>query len=166
MSQVAQSVYCLITEWTAGVRSPTGSEDFSSNLCVQTRPHIQWIPEAFAPGVKRGRGVMLTAHLLLLPRLRKSRSYTSSHPNAPVWSVTGPLYLFIRADNFVPVAWHVFPVTVSSRFFKIHFSIILSCMHRPSDLFLQGFQPKFCLSFSFIPCFLYTPPILSLMWSL
>jgi hypothetical protein len=37
---------------------------------------------------------MLTTHPLLVPRLRKSRSYTSCHPNAPLWSVTGPLYLF------------------------------------------------------------------------
>jgi hypothetical protein len=32
---LAQSVQCLTTSWTAGVRSPTGAEDFSSNLCVQ-----------------------------------------------------------------------------------------------------------------------------------
>jgi hypothetical protein len=44
-------------------------------------------------GVKRGRGVMLTTHHLPVPRLRKSRSYTSCHPDAPVWGVTGPLYL-------------------------------------------------------------------------
>jgi hypothetical protein len=37
---------------------------------------------------------MLTTHPLLVPRLRKCRSYTSCHPNAPLWSVTGPLYLF------------------------------------------------------------------------
>jgi hypothetical protein len=29
MSRVAQSVQCLITEWAAGVRSPTGAQDFS-----------------------------------------------------------------------------------------------------------------------------------------
>jgi hypothetical protein len=46
------------------------------------------------PGVERGRGVMLTTHPLLVPRLRKSMSYTASHPIAPLWSVTGPLYLF------------------------------------------------------------------------
>jgi hypothetical protein len=33
---VAQSVQCLTTDWTAGVRSPTETEDFSSNHCVQT----------------------------------------------------------------------------------------------------------------------------------
>jgi hypothetical protein len=36
MSPVAQSVQCLTTDWTAGVRSPTEAEDFSSDLCVQT----------------------------------------------------------------------------------------------------------------------------------
>jgi hypothetical protein len=36
MSPVAQSVQCLTTDWTAGVRSPTGAQDFSSTLCVQT----------------------------------------------------------------------------------------------------------------------------------
>jgi hypothetical protein len=35
-SGVAQSVQCLTTDWTAGVRSPTEAEDLSSNLCAQT----------------------------------------------------------------------------------------------------------------------------------
>jgi hypothetical protein len=29
-------IQCLATDWTAGVRSPTEAEDFSSNICVQT----------------------------------------------------------------------------------------------------------------------------------
>jgi hypothetical protein len=33
---VAQSVQCLITDRTAGVRFPTEAQDFSSSLCVQT----------------------------------------------------------------------------------------------------------------------------------
>jgi hypothetical protein len=40
-----------------------------------TQPPIQWVP-----GVKRGRGVTLTTHPHLVPRLRMSRSYTSSPP--------------------------------------------------------------------------------------
>jgi hypothetical protein len=40
-----------------------------------TQHPIQWVQ-----GVKRGRGVMLTTHPHLMPRLRMSRSYTSSHP--------------------------------------------------------------------------------------
>jgi hypothetical protein len=33
---VVQAVQCLTTGYTIGVRSPTGAEDFSSSLCVQT----------------------------------------------------------------------------------------------------------------------------------
>jgi hypothetical protein len=35
-SRVAQSVQCLTTDWTYGVRSRTEAEDFSFALCVQT----------------------------------------------------------------------------------------------------------------------------------
>jgi hypothetical protein len=58
-----------------------------------TQPPIQWVPGALSLGVKRSGGVTLTTHPLLVPRLRKSRSYTSCHPNVPRWGVTGPLYL-------------------------------------------------------------------------
>jgi hypothetical protein len=40
-----------------------------------TQPPVQWVP-----GVKRGRGVTLTTHPHLVPRLRMSRSYICSHP--------------------------------------------------------------------------------------
>jgi hypothetical protein len=36
VSRVAQSVQCLTTAWTAGVRSPAEAEDISSNICAQT----------------------------------------------------------------------------------------------------------------------------------
>jgi hypothetical protein len=45
-----------------------------------TQPLIQWVPGVLSPGVKRGRGVTLTTHPHLVPRLRMSRSYTSSPP--------------------------------------------------------------------------------------
>jgi hypothetical protein len=45
-----------------------------------TQPPIQWVPGVLCPGVKRGRGVMLTTHPHLVPRLIMSRSYTSSPP--------------------------------------------------------------------------------------
>jgi hypothetical protein len=97
---IAQSVQCLTTDWTAGVRSPTQAEEFASTVCVQTGSGAH--PASCTGGtgcsflgVKRGRGVMLTTHPLLVPRLRKGRSYTSCHPNAPLWSVTGPLYLYL-----------------------------------------------------------------------
>jgi hypothetical protein len=45
-----------------------------------TQPPIQWVPGLPSPGVKRGRGVTLTTHPYLVPRLSMSRSYTSSPP--------------------------------------------------------------------------------------
>jgi hypothetical protein len=33
---VAQSVQRLTADWTTGVRYPTGAEDFSFSLCIQT----------------------------------------------------------------------------------------------------------------------------------
>jgi hypothetical protein len=43
---------------------------------------VQWVPVVLSPGVKRGRGVTLTTHPHLVPRLRMSRSYTSTPPCA------------------------------------------------------------------------------------
>jgi hypothetical protein len=68
---VAQSVQCLTADWTAGVRSLTQAEDFSSNLCVQTGSGAH-TPGALSPVAKRGQGVMLTTHPLLVPRLTKT----------------------------------------------------------------------------------------------
>jgi hypothetical protein len=45
-----------------------------------TQPPVQWVPGVLSPGLKPGQGVMLTTHPHLVPRLRMSRSYTSSHP--------------------------------------------------------------------------------------
>jgi hypothetical protein len=45
-----------------------------------TQPPNQWVPGVLSPGVKRGRGVMLTTHPHLVRRLSMSRSYTSSPP--------------------------------------------------------------------------------------
>jgi hypothetical protein len=57
---------------------------------------------------------MLTTHPLLVPRLRKSRRCTSCHPKAPIWSVTGPLYLYLF----------------------ILFSDVLGCAHREQQVTL------------------------------
>ena len=49
------------------------------------------------PGVKYGRGVLLTTHTLLVLRSWKSRAtwYTSTHPLVHTGPVTGSLYLYI-----------------------------------------------------------------------
>jgi hypothetical protein len=57
-----------------GVQSPAGAEDFSSSVCVQTgsgaHPASCTMDTGgvLSPGVKRGRGVMLTTHPHLVPR--------------------------------------------------------------------------------------------------
>jgi hypothetical protein len=79
---------CLTTGWTIG-RSRfdprQGQRIFllataSRPALGLTQPPIQWVPRVLSQGVKRGRGVTLTTHPHLVPRLRMSRSYTSSPP--------------------------------------------------------------------------------------
>jgi hypothetical protein len=45
-----------------------------------TQSLVQWVPGVLSPGVKRVRGMTLTTHPHLVPRLRMSRRYTSSSP--------------------------------------------------------------------------------------
>ena len=59
------------------------------------------------PGVKSGRGVLLTTHPLLVPR-----SWKSSYTSTPLWAITGPvtglLYLaraFLRSRS-----WYLHPL--------------------------------------------------------
>jgi hypothetical protein len=68
-----------------GVRSPAGAKDFSCSLCVQTGSGAHPASCTMGtggpfPGIKRGRGVMLTTHPYLVPRAWMSRSYTSCPP--------------------------------------------------------------------------------------
>jgi hypothetical protein len=65
-----------------------------------TQPPVQWVPGVLSPGVKRGRGVTLTTHPHLVPRLSMSRSYISSLPQAPSWRVAGLLYITLCLNIF------------------------------------------------------------------
>jgi hypothetical protein len=77
----------IVTDYglTTAVRSPTEADDFilvsaSRSALGPTQPPVQWVPGVLSLGVKRCRGVMLTTHLHLVPRLRMSRGYTVSPP--------------------------------------------------------------------------------------
>jgi hypothetical protein len=79
---------CLTKGWTIG-RSRFDPRQWqkifllapaSRTALGPTQPPIQWVPGVLSPGVKRGRGVTLTTHPHLLPRLSMSRSYTYSPP--------------------------------------------------------------------------------------
>jgi hypothetical protein len=55
-----------------GVRSQAGAKIFSLASVSRpalgsTQPPAQWVPGVLSPGVKRGRGVMLTTHPHLVP---------------------------------------------------------------------------------------------------
>jgi hypothetical protein len=77
---------------------PAGTKDFSSNLCDHTGSEAHsasctMCTGGLFPGAKRSRNVTQTYHPHLVPRLRMSRSYTSSPPQVPPWSVVGLLCL-------------------------------------------------------------------------
>jgi hypothetical protein len=64
---------------------PDGGRGFFFLLALASRPAlgptqfpVQWVPGVLSSWVKRGQGVMLPTHPHLVPRLRMSRSYTSS----------------------------------------------------------------------------------------
>jgi hypothetical protein len=63
------------------VRSPAEAKIFplssvSRQALGSTQPPVQWVKVIHSPGVKRGRGVTLTTHPLVVPRSRMSRSNT------------------------------------------------------------------------------------------
>jgi hypothetical protein len=62
-----------------------------------TQPPVQWVPDILSPGIKSGRGVMLTTHSHLLPRSWMSRSYTSSPPSASM-ACSGTALLYFYRD--------------------------------------------------------------------
>jgi hypothetical protein len=59
-------------------------------------PSLLWV---LSPGVKRGRGVTLTTHFYLVPRLSVSRSYTSPPPKATM-TCSGTVYNHINVFVF------------------------------------------------------------------
>jgi hypothetical protein len=75
---VGQSLECLTTDWTTGVRSWTGENDFYSTSASRlplgpTQPPIQWVPGVLSLRVKCSHYVTLTPQPHLLSRSRMSR---------------------------------------------------------------------------------------------
>ena len=84
---VAQSVQRLTTGWTVRDRIPVRTR-FSA------RPDRPWGPPTGSfPGLKCGRGVLLTTHHPSSATVMEEYSYTSTHPLGHTGSVTGSLYL-------------------------------------------------------------------------
>jgi hypothetical protein len=81
-AEVAQSVQCLTTDWTIGVRSPAEAKDSSSSLCVQTSSEAHPASCTMGTGGPFPGGEAWPGHDAdhsphLVPM---SRSYTSSPP--------------------------------------------------------------------------------------
>jgi hypothetical protein len=114
---VSQSVYCLTTCWTTGFRFPAEAKDFSCSFVSRpvlrpTQPPIQWVP-----GVKRGRGLTLTTHTLLVPRSRMCRSYAF-----PPWRLhggSGTALLYLLSSVCVSTFHNV---TIGSEFGSTEYS--------------------------------------------
>ena len=77
VGRVAQSVQWLTTGWTVRDRIPVGTR-FSARPDRPLGAHLASCKMGTwsFPGVKCGRGVLLTAHPLPVPRSRKSRAIT------------------------------------------------------------------------------------------
>jgi hypothetical protein len=81
VSQVAQSVWCLITDRGS---IPDRGRGFvlpafaSGPAVIPTQLPVQWVSGVLFPEVKHCRCVTLTTHPRLVPWLRKGRTYTSS----------------------------------------------------------------------------------------
>jgi hypothetical protein len=83
-----------------------------------TQPPVQWVP-----GVKRGRGVMLTTHPHLVPRLRMSRLYLLS-PQAPPWRVAGSPFFTINTTVKVRLSGNssIGKVALAAYFHRAHYN--------------------------------------------
>jgi hypothetical protein len=86
-AEVAQSVQCLIADWTTGVRYAAEQIIFPvlsvSRLVLRpTEPPVQWVSGILSPGLNGGRGVTLTIHSHVVPRKGMISSCTSCPPSA------------------------------------------------------------------------------------
>jgi hypothetical protein len=83
-----------------------------SRLAVgPTQSPVQWIPGVLSPGIKRGRGGMLTTLPHLVTRLGICRSYTCSPSNASM-ACSGTALLFNNKNKIVSVNMQVSQMAV------------------------------------------------------
>jgi hypothetical protein len=141
---VAQSVQCLTTDWTTGVRSRTEAEDFSSSLCVQTGSgaHPASYPVgtggSFSGGKARpGRDADHSPPSSADVKYGKELYLLS--PLLPPWRVAGHLcFLPFIIIYTTACHWaHFNPVYSFTPFFSYYDSVFTSHLRLdlPSDLF-------------------------------
>jgi hypothetical protein len=83
-----------------GIESRWGQYFPSLQTGPGAHPAFCTMGTGYFPGVKCGRGVLLTTHPLLVPRSWKSKAIRTS---TPLWATTGPLtrllYLILPLEN-------------------------------------------------------------------
>jgi hypothetical protein len=99
-----------------------------------TQAPLQWVPGVLSPGIKRGRGVMLTTQPYLVPRLGMSRSYTPvpqslsmACSGTALQSEAGP------SGRVALIAWRLklgFESRSRHGYLSSSFSVLLSCVGR------------------------------------
>jgi hypothetical protein len=105
MSWGSSVIVVLTTDWTTGIRRDQKQRIFP--LTTVTRPAVRpnQPPNLLFLWVKRGRGVTLNFHPLLLSLSRMSRSYISS-PLCVCMSEVGQIYFFtITCVTFGQIAF-------------------------------------------------------------
>jgi len=121
VGRVAQSVQRLATGWTVRGSNPGGGEIFPHlSRPVLGPPSLLYSGYRFFPGVKCGRGVNLTPHLLLVPWSRKSRAIPLLPPMGRT-ACTEPQCLYSTAIPLPPL-WAVRPVQSLSACTRVHFT--------------------------------------------
>jgi hypothetical protein len=93
----AQSVECETTDWTTRVRSPTGVQDSSSNLCVQTGSEVHPASCIMGtggsfPGGKARPGRDADHPPLPITEVKNEQELYLLSAQTPPWCVAGQLY--------------------------------------------------------------------------
>jgi hypothetical protein len=141
-SVVAQSLQCMTIDWMVGVRSWQRQRIFilvsaSRPALGPTQPPIQWVTGALFLGVNCGRDVMLTTHPLLVPRLRKCRSYIASLTQSASMACNG-------TNSFLTCSqtpWTMsFFYSETPHFKPMHYSFILIITFLDNTLKYKGYS--------------------------
>ena len=131
-----------------------------------TQPPVKWVP-GLSPGVKCGRGVLLTTHPLLVPRSWKGRElylYPPSGPHRACNGITLPLDIYIYIYIYIYVIG-LLPIYCNSLALQTYFNTTLTIerteeeLFVPSSLFLNFSQIIKCLTLPY----LQTPSIVSVL---
>jgi hypothetical protein len=106
---------------------------FKKLLLMET---VQWVPGALSPGVKRGRGVMLTTHSLLVPRYKRAGAIPPLTPSATA-ACSGRALHFTSGNTHWVVAIDTKP---AAKALLLYWSAFIYCTNRSTINYVQFLQ--------------------------